>query len=81
MAASGKESTRQSGDTRAVDSTSGSGRAPGGGNGHLPGYSPWGCKESDMTESTGTHTKDTVIGLLINKISQDIEVWNFNIKV
>ena len=29
-----------------------------------------------MTESTGTHMKDTVmvIGLLINKISQDIEV-------
>ena len=48
-------------------SLSGSGRSPGGGNGNplqyfglenshgqrsLEGYSPWGCKESDMTEVT-----------------------------
>ena len=47
---------------RDVDSVPGSGRSSGGGNGNPPGeshgqrslvgYSPWGCKESDMTEAT-----------------------------
>ena len=41
-----------------VGSISGSGRSPGGGNGNplqyscLASYSPWGCKEADMTEVT-----------------------------
>ena len=53
-------------DTRDLGSTPGLGRSPGGGNGNplrysyleksngqrsLAGYSPWGCKESDMTEN------------------------------
>ena len=52
------------GDARLVGSISGSGRSPGVGNGtllqysclknsmdrSLVGYSPWGCKESDMIE-------------------------------
>ena len=47
------------GDTEDLNSTPGSGRSPGGGNGKfhgkfheqrsLAGYSPWSCKESDMT--------------------------------
>ena len=43
--ASGKESTCQSGDTRDVDSIPGSGRSPGGGDGHLLQYS---CLENSM---------------------------------
>ena len=55
-----KEYTLSAGD---LDSVPGLGRSPGEGNGYLlqysclenprtedPGYSPWGCKESDMTE-------------------------------
>ena len=53
------------GDVRDAGSIPGTGRSPGGGNGNplqcswsgeshgqrsLVGYSPWGCKESDMTE-------------------------------
>ena len=66
----GKESACNAGD---LSSISGLGRSPGGGHGNplqcsglenphgqrsLAGYSPWGCKESDMTEQpkhTGTH--------------------------
>ena len=54
------------GDTEDLDSTPRSGRFRGGGNGKfhgkvhgqrsLAGYSPWSCKESDMTESLSTHT-------------------------
>ena len=51
------------GDIRDSDSIPGSGRSPGVGNGNplpgeshrqrsLAGYSPWGCRESDMTEAT-----------------------------
>ena len=43
--ASGKESTCQSGDTRDVDSIPGSGRSPGGGDGHLLQYS---CLENPV---------------------------------
>ena len=54
-------------DIRDKDSIPGSGRSPGGENGNplqesclenphaqrsLAGYSPWGCKESDMTDMT-----------------------------
>ena len=61
----GKESTCNVGDTREANLIPGSGRSPGGGNGNpfqyscleypmdrgaLAGYSPWGCKESAMTE-------------------------------
>ena len=61
-----KESTCSAGDTGDVGSISGSGRYPGDGyatqsiESHgqrsLEGYSPWGCKESDMTEVT-KHTQ------------------------
>ena len=60
-------SPANAGDIRDGDSTPGSGRSPGGGHGNplqysclekphgqrnLVGYSPWGPKESDMTEAT-----------------------------
>ena len=60
-------------DTGDTGSIPGSGRTPGRGNGNplqhswlknpmdqrnLVGYSPWGCKESNMTEYTHTHTHD-----------------------
>ena len=60
-------------DVRDVDSIPGSGRSPKGGHGNplqlfLPGkshgqrsfagYSPWGCKQSDMTERLTTTTTD-----------------------
>ena len=59
------------GDATDAGSIPGSGRAPGEGNGNplqysclekshgqrsLVGYSPWGCKELDMTEQLRTHT-------------------------
>ena len=59
------------GDSRDVGFIPGSGRIPGEGNGNplqysclensvdrgaLLGYSPWGCKKSDMTENTHTYT-------------------------
>ena len=62
-----KNPPTNAGDIRDVDSTPGLGRSPGGGYGNLlqysclenpqewrrlAGYSPWGCKESDMTEAT-----------------------------
>ena len=67
----GKESVCSAGDPGLIP---GSGRSPGGGHGNplqysclenshgqrsLAGYSPWGCKESDMTEqlSTARHSK------------------------
>ena len=34
----------------------------------LPGYSPWGCKESDMTEAT--HTNYTNMQILLTSSSQ-----------
>ena len=46
------------GNVRGVGSISGLGRFPGGGHDNpggqrtLVGYTPWGCKESDMTERT-----------------------------
>ena len=58
------------GDARYVRSIPGSERSPGAGNGNplqysrldkyhelrsLADYSPWGCKESDMTERVSTH--------------------------
>ena len=63
----GEESACNAGD---VGSVPGSGRSPGEGNSHplqysclensmdrdLSGYSPWGCKELDMTERQ-THVK------------------------
>ena len=60
-----KDSLDNAGDTRGLGSISGSGRSPGRGHGYplqysclenpheqksLVGYSPWGYKESDMTE-------------------------------
>ena len=63
----GKESTCNAGDP---DLIPGLGRSPGGGHGNplqysclenphgqrsLAGYSPWGCKESDMTEQLNKH--------------------------
>ena len=73
---SGKVSPANAGDARDMGSISGSGRSPGEGNGNPPtyfpgkfhgqknlaGYSPWGCRESDMNEyvcacpHTHTHT-------------------------
>ena len=64
-----KEPPASAGETRDLGSTSGSGRSPGEGNGHpfvflpgkfcgqgsLAGYSPWGCKESDVTEHAHMH--------------------------
>ena len=62
----GKESTCNAEDTGEVGSVPGWGRFPGGGHGNslqysclenpmdnrsLAGYSPWNCKEPDMTES------------------------------
>ena len=62
----GEESACNSGD---LGSIPGMGRSPGGGHGNPPqysclenphgqrslaGYSPWGCKESDMTERPST---------------------------
>ena len=67
----GKESTRNTGD---LGSIPGLGRSPGGGHGHplqysclenphgqrsLVGYSPWGHKESDLTEGLSTHILHT----------------------
>ena len=69
-------SPANAGDARDMGSISGSGRSPGEGNGNPPtyfpgkfhgqknlaGYSPWGCRESDMNEyvcarpHTHTHT-------------------------
>ena len=63
-----KESSFNAGD---LGSIPGLGRSPGGGHGNplqyswlenphgqsLKGYSPWGCKESDMTERLSTRTK------------------------
>jgi len=53
---SGKESASQAEDAGSVSGSTGSRRSPGEGNGKkshrqrsLAGYSPWGCKESDMT--------------------------------
>ena len=74
----GKESACNVGD---LGSISGSGRSPGEGNGNplqysclenphgqrsLAGYSPWGCKESDMTEqlSTAQQTAFWIKGLV-----------------
>ena len=65
--ASGKEPTANAGGTADLDSIPGLGRSPGAGHGNplqcsclnnlhgqrsLEGYSPWGRKESDMTEHT-----------------------------
>ena len=65
------------GDIGDAASTPGSRRSPAGGNGKplqnsclknsmdkgsLEGYSPWGCKESDMTEHTPTRPQDTMSG-------------------
>ena len=62
------------GDTRDPGSIPGLGRSPGGGHGHplqysclenphgqrsLVGYSPWGHKESDLTEGLSTHILHT----------------------
>ena len=64
----GKESACNAGDLGLIP---GLGRSPGGGHGNpiqysclenpqgqrsLAGYSPWSCKESDMTEHAHTHT-------------------------
>ena len=63
----GKESSCNAGDTGSIP---GSGRSPGEGGQPTPvflpgeshgqrslmGYSPWGCNESDKTESLNTHT-------------------------
>ena len=49
---SGEESAYSSGDTGDVGLISGLRRSPGKGHGNLLQYSPWGCKESDMTEVT-----------------------------
>ena len=65
---SGKEPACQSRRHRDKGSILGSGRSPGGGHGNpllpgeshgqrsLVGYSPWGRKESDITEAVGMHT-------------------------
>ena len=62
-----KNPSANAGGIKLVGSVPGSGRSPGGVRGHptpvflpgeshgqrnLVGYSPWGCKESDMTEAT-----------------------------
>ena len=72
-----KKSSANTGDTRDTSSIRGSGRFPGGGNGNplqysclkkshgqrsLAVYSPWGRKESDMTE----HTPMGVIAVIIH---------------
>ena len=63
-----KNPLANAGDIRDLGLIPGSGRSPGAGNGNpssilaweipwtegLPGYSPWGCKESDMTEQQNT---------------------------
>ena len=67
-----------------LDLTSGWGRSPGGGNGNslqyscpgkshrqrsLVGYSPWGCKELDMSEGlTHTHTHILFINVYLSHI-------------
>ena len=66
---SGKESTCNEGDTGDVSLITGSGRSPGGGHNNplqysclenthaqrsLAGYSPWDCKELDVTERLST---------------------------
>ena len=67
-----KNPPANAGDIRDTDSIPGSGRSSGGGHGNplqysslenphgqrsLAGYSPWGHKESDMTEQLSTHRK------------------------
>ena len=66
----GKESTYSARDARDSGSVPGSGRSPGEGYGFTPvflpeeshrrrrlaGYSPWGCKESDVAQRARTHT-------------------------
>ena len=62
-----KNPLARAGEVRAASSTPGLGRSPGGGHGNplqysclenlhgqrsLAGYSPWGRRESDMTEAT-----------------------------
>ena len=69
----GNESTCNVGD---LGSIPGLGRSPGRGHGNsfqysclenphgqrsLAGYSPWGCKESDMTERLSTHTNGIIV--------------------
>ena len=63
-----KNPPNNAGDTRDVGSIPGSGKSSGEGNGNTPvflsgkshrqrslvGYSPWGCKELDMTDHTHT---------------------------
>ena len=64
-----KNPPANAGDARDVGSVSRSGRSPAAGNVNqfqysclkngqrsLAGYSPWGCKESDVTEQLSTHT-------------------------
>ena len=55
------------GDPKDTGSTPGSGKSPGRGHGNplqclpgksLAGYSPWGCKESDMTEHSTASDMD-----------------------
>ena len=67
---SGEDTPANAGNVRDAGSISRSGRSPGGGNGsplqysyrkfhgqrYMAGYSPWGCKESGMTEHAHTHT-------------------------
>ena len=70
----GKDSTCNIGDPGSIP---GSGRSPGGGNGNplqrscvenphgqrgLVGYSPWGPKESDMTEQLTLSGKNSICG-------------------
>ena len=74
----GKESACNAGD---LDSIPGLGRSPGGGHGNplqcsclenphgqrsLVGYSPWGCKESNVTEVTKHSTAQTKCGLSLS---------------
>ena len=69
-----KESARNAGD---LGSIPGLGRSPRGGYGYplqysclenpmdsLAGYSPWGCKELDMTEHLSTHSDHEWLGPL-----------------
>ena len=69
-----KNPPASAGDIRDMGSVSGLGRSPGVGNGNLlqysylenslVGYSPWGRKESDMTEHTFFHIHEAPLSIL-----------------
>ena len=82
-----KNPPANAGDSGDAGSIPGSGRSPGGGHGNplqysclenpqgqrsLWGYSPWGCKESDMTEQLSPHTHTHTHECILIKVNEQI---------